>query len=167
MFCDDFNDGVKSVNWMYLKGMWNETGGELVGSHTGKADAIADPVFVGCAFCTVEAVVELGSEPDLKVSVIGWYQDKKNYVEVLLVPGSGKVQFKQRANGTVVAKAKKDFTLNPNTSYDVEIVYLSSNFQVLVNGNLLLDLPAGAFPDGTVGFRVKKGTGRLDQIMVN
>lgn len=166
-FCDDFNDSVKSQNWTYVKGTWNETGGELAGMHTGKSDAIADPIFTGCSSCTVVAGVELGSESDVRASVLGWYQDNKNYSEVILIPSSDKVQFKQRSNGKVVAKGKMTFPLNPNTSYQVQIAYVGTDFLISIDGNLVLTVHTGAFPEGTVGFRVKKGTGRFDQITVN
>lgn len=167
LFCDDFNDGVKDLNWTYIKGTWNETGGELVGTHTGKADAIANPVFSGCSSCTVSTTLQFGSELGAKVSFLGWYQDKKNNVELLLMPGKDKILLKQRLSGTVVAKAKKDFILDAGTSYQVQIAFNGTDFIVTMNGAPILTVTSGAVPSGTVGFRVKDTTGSFDQITVN
>lgn len=167
MFCDDFNNGTLEPNWTYLKGTWSEIGGELIGSHSGKADAIADPIFSGCVNCTIDATLQIGHEPDVRVSVLGWYQDKKNFVELILVPGKDKIQLKQRSNGAIVAKSKTDLTLDPDTPYQIKLSFDGTNFSAIVNGTSMLTVPSSTPPSGTVGFRAKKGTGRFDQIIVN
>lgn len=167
LFCDDFNNGMLDPNWTYLKGTWSETGGELVGSHTGKADAIANPIFSGCANCIIDATFRIGTETDVRVSLLGWYQDKKNYVELMLIPQKDKILLKQRLNGAVVLKSKADLILDPNISYQIQLAFDGTNFSVMVNGASVLTIPSAAAPSGTVGFRTKKGAGRLDQITVN
>ena len=167
LFCDDFNDNIVAPNWLYLKGTWNETGGELVGSHTGKADAIATPAFVGCDLCTNNVTLQLGPEPDAKVSVLGWYQNSKTYVELMLVPGKDKLQLKQRVNNMIIAKGKGTFVLDPGVTYQVQIAFNGTDFVVSMNGNMLFSVPAAASPTGTVGFRVKKASAKFDQISLN
>jgi hypothetical protein len=166
-FCDDFNNGVLNPSWTYVKGTWNETGGELIGSHTRKAEVIANPIFSGCSNCTIKTTLRIGSEPEVRVSILVWYQNNKNYSEVVLLPAKDKIQFKQRANGTVVAKSNAAFVLNPNVSYQIEVSFNGTTFTVKVDGNTILTIPAGAAANGTVGFRAKKGSGRFDQVEVN
>ncbi len=168
LFCDDFNNGVVDPNWTYVKGTWNETGGELVGSHTTKkAEVIANPIFSGCSTCTINTTVRIGSEAEVRVSVLVWYQNNKNYSELVLLPAKDKIQFKQRSNGSIVAKSNASVILNPNVPYQIGLSFNGTDFTVSVNGNLLLTIPSGASASGTVGFRVKKGTGRYDQIEVD
>ncbi|HEY7160581.1 MAG TPA: Ig domain-containing protein, partial [Acidobacteriota bacterium] len=167
LFCDDFNDGTVDPNWTYVKGTWNESGGELVGFHTRKADAIATPIFTGCSQCTVDTTVQIGNEIDARVSLIAWYVDKKNYVELILIPAKDKIVLKQRLNGAVILKTKAVTVIDPNTSYQIQLGFNGADFSVMLNGSPILTIPPAATPNGTVGFRVKKGTGRFDQISVN
>jgi hypothetical protein len=166
LFCDDFNNGILDSTWTYLKGTWNETGGELVGVFTGKADAIANPVFSGCTSCTVDTTVRIGTEPDVRISVLSWYQNNKDYVELMLIPAKDKLILKQRVNGKIVLKSKAALTLNANIAYQVQLAFNGTNFSVMVDGASVLTIPAAVSPTGTVGFRTKKGTGRFDQITV-
>ena len=153
-------------NWTYVKGTWNESGGELVGVHTRKADAIATPIFSGCSQCTVDTTVQIGSEAEASVSLLAWYLDKKNYVELILIPAKDKILLKQRLNGALILKTKAVAVIDPNTSYQIQLAFDGTDFSVSMNGSSILTIPPASSPSGTVGFRVKKGTGRFDQITV-
>jgi hypothetical protein len=166
-FCDDFNDGVLNSNWTYVKGTWNEMAGELIGTHLRKAETIASPIFNGCTNCSVDTSVKIGTEPEIRVSVLAWYLNNKNYVEVMLNPVKDKIILKQRVNGTVVRKGNTSAVLNPNTAYQIAVSFNGTDFSVMLDGSPVLSVPSGAPPSGTVGFRVKKGTARFDQINVN
>jgi hypothetical protein len=164
-FCDDFNDGVVNTNWTYIKGTWSETGGELVGSVGRKADAVATPIFAGCSSCTIDATIQMTAQA--RASLLTWYLDNKNYVELIFLPSKNKVQLKQRVNKVVVLKAAASFVIDPNISYQASVSFNGTNFSVSVNGSPLITVTAIGSPNGTVGFRVKKGSGRFDSISVN
>lgn len=169
LFCDDFNDGVLASNWTYTNGTWMETAGNLVGTHTKKANAIANPAFfvAGCSTCTVTAVLQTIGGAGNKVSLFGWHVDKKNNVELLMKEENEKWVLKQRVNGAVVAKAKFSQTIDPNTFYTADISFDGTNFQVMIDGIPILSMPAVGLPNGTVGFQVKRTTGNFDSISVN
>jgi hypothetical protein len=127
---------------------------------------VATPIFSGCQTCSVGAGVETAGGLFSKLSMYGWYVDKKNNVE-LLIKGN-KVVLKQRINGNVVAKGKAVVQIDPNVIYAMRVTYNAGQFAVSVDGNTLFTLaPAGAVPNGTVGFAVKNTTGRFAYIAVN
>jgi uncharacterized delta-60 repeat protein len=166
LFSDDFEDGV--ADWQFLKPSWTEIGGNLVGTPSRKAIAIAPSTFTGCAEnCMVEATVQSAGGSGSKISMLTWYQDKTNYVEVLIQ--EQKVILKQRVNKKVVAKAKGLTQILPNQSYRVNIQFDGNAFQVFVDGNLLITMnkAAGTSPSGTVGFQVKGTVGTFGEIFVD
>lgn len=166
-FCDDFEDGILATDWTYFKPSWSESGGSLIGIPAGKqAIAVATPAFSGCQTCSVSAGIETDGGTFSKLSMYGWYVDKKNNVE-LMIKGN-KVVLKQRINGTVVAKGKGVVQIDPNVVYAMRVTYNAGQFTVSVDGNTLFTLAtAGAVPSGTVGFAVKNTTGRFAYIAVD
>lgn len=128
--------------------------------------AVAAPVFSGCQQCSVEAGIETDGGLFSKLSMYGWYVDKKNTVE-LMIKGN-KVVLKQRINGTIVAKGKGVVQIDPNVVYAMSVTYNAGQFAVSVDGNTLFTLtPGGAVPNGTVGFAVRNTTGRFAYISVD
>jgi hypothetical protein len=68
----------------------------------------------------------------------------------------------------VVRKAKGLIPINPNQTYVDRIVFDGANFNVYIDGALIITMaPGGTVPQGTAGFKVKKTTGRFDYISVN
>lgn len=167
IFCDDFEDGVLDPNWTYIKPAWNETGGALVGTPSGKkAIAVATPIFAGCTSCSVETVMRTAGGIGNRVWLLAWYQAKKDTVEVMMKEEADRWVVKQKSASGVVAKGKAQSTILPNTDYDVRITYNGSQFQLFVDNVLLLTLPAGAAANGTVGFQSKATTGSFGSITV-
>ena len=169
-FCDDFNNGVLSTTWTYMKPAWTESGGYLVGSPTGKkAMAIATPVYAGCSSCTFDAKIRTTGGIGSLVGFFAWWGDAKNWVELQMKEGSDLWLFKQVANGSLVAKKKVSAVINPNTTYDAKIVYTGTQFQVYINGTLLITVPkgTGTNPNGTLGFEVKATSASIDSVSVN
>ncbi|HSE40304.1 MAG TPA: putative Ig domain-containing protein [Acidobacteriota bacterium] len=165
VFCDDFFDGV--LDWSYLKPNWTEPGGTLIGTPTGKkAIALATPLFSGCTNCRVEAVMRTGGGIGNRVWLLAWYQNKQNYVEVMMKEQSDTWVVKQRSGATVVAKGKGMSPIMPGTDYVIRITYNGTQFQLFVDDVLLVTLPDGAAATGTVGFQVKATTGTFDSISV-
>jgi uncharacterized delta-60 repeat protein len=168
LFCDDFEDGVIAANWTYIKPAWNESLGFLTGIPAGgKAEAIAAPVFSGCTVCTVQTSMRTQGGAGNKMWLFAWYQDKQNSIELLMKEQNDKWVMKQKAGGVVVAKAKGSSTILPNTFYLVKLEFDGTNFKLSVDGTLLATMPAGATPNGTIGFRVKNTTGDYAFIQVN
>ncbi len=170
LFCDDFEDGVLDPNWNYLKPAWSESGGFLIGTPARrKATAIATPVFAGCDTCSVEALMRTAGGIGNRVWLFGWFVDKANTIELMMKEESDKWVLKQRNGGRIVARAKAPLTIDPNVDYKAEIQFDGTNFQVSIDGVLIITMPkaAGTTPFGTVGFSVKSTTGSFGEINVN
>ncbi|HSP06692.1 MAG TPA: Ig-like domain-containing protein [Acidobacteriota bacterium] len=169
LFCDDFENGVID-GWTFVKGNWVETGGNLNGTYTRKADIISPIAWGGCSQCTIET--DMSVTAGGRVSLLGWYVDKRNAVEIALMQDKHKVLLKRKVNGRIVAKAKFLAALNANQNYHVQVDYNGTVFTVLLDGVQILSVPAGApAPSGIVGFRIKPAaaptvTGTFEQITV-
>jgi len=169
LFCDDFEDGVLAGNWTYIKAVWTEANGSLIGTPTGKkGTAVAAPAFGGCINCSVEAKLASGGGTGNRVWLLGWYADKNNTMELMMKQESGKWILKERSNGKIVAKAKGFAAITPNVLYDIEVVFDGAHFTVTIDGSQLMQLtPAAAVPSGTVGFSVKSTTVYVGEVSVN
>lgn len=150
LFFDDFASGDISA-WQKLRGNWSVVNQVLVGQHKKKAEIVAP--FSGCGNCSVEADLQLQTS-NANVSMLGWYVDKKNYVEVILVGEKGKVVLKQRSGGNVILKSKASASLNSGI-YHMKAAFDGAAFSISMNGNLLFTAPAAASPFGNFGFRLK------------
>lgn len=170
LYSDDFEDGVLATDWNYVKPTWTEVGGNLEGTPAGKkAEAIATPATAGCGTgsCTIQTTIQTAGGVSNQIFFFGWYQDKDNLVEVLMKEEQDKWVIKQISNGAVVAKTKASATIQPNIFYDVRVSFDGTKFTLNVDGVDLVSMNAGATPSGTVGYRVKKTTGRFGNICVD
>jgi hypothetical protein len=104
-----------------------------------------------------------------RISLIGWYQDEENFVELMMKESSDRWVLKQRISGRIAVKAGAAFSIQPNTYYDVRITFDGNSFQVLIDGSPILSMPkaGGSLPNGTVGFHAKGTTGYFQNISVN
>ncbi len=169
-YMDDFSDGDAS-DWNIVKGNWTVVNQNLQGETSRKAE-IAAP-FSGCGICTVEADVQIVT-PGGRVSLLGWYQSKRDLVELVVFDEKDKIVLKQRSGGTVVTKQKSLQTINSGVDYHVRIVSDGLTFQVFWDGATtpVIVLTSQAPSIGTVGFRVKSTnkmstTGSFREILVN
>ena len=170
LFCDDFEDGVLNPNWTYIKQSWNENGGNLIGTPSGRtATAIASPAFNGCGSnCTVQTTMNTAGGSNNRVWLYSWYVDKKNTVELLMKQESGTWMLKQKSNGRILAKQKALLPINANQLYNVQLSFDGTQFQVSIDGNVAITMnAAGTVPIGTVGYQVKNTTGSFGSINVN
>lgn len=169
LFCDDFEDAILSPNWTYIKPTWTEpAGGSLIGSPVKKkAITIATPVFTGCSNCYVESTMMTAGGIGNRVWMLGWYVDKKNTVELMMKEENDKWVLKERINGAIVAKTKMISVINPNTFYRARITFDGTQFQVFIDGNLLMSLNAVGPHNGTVGFEAKGTVASFGEIIVN
>jgi uncharacterized delta-60 repeat protein len=168
VFCDDFDDGLLPEDWIIPKPEWHEALGLLIGTPMrGEAEIIATPAFAGCRICTIETSMKtMGGDGD-KVSLLAWYRDEENTIEVLMNEESDKWVLKQLAGGKVVAKAKALLRIIPDILYIVNVSFDGINFRLVVNGVELINMPAAVSSEGTIGFRVKNTTGSFNYIRVN
>jgi glucose/arabinose dehydrogenase len=168
-FSDDFEDGVQPA-WLIRKPNFMETGGNYVGTPAGgSAESVATPVFAGCSTYSVAAAMQTAGGASNKISLLGWYVDKNNLVELLVKEENDKVILKQKINGRVVTKSKALVTITPNTSYLFRVNFDGNNFNVYVDGNptaIITMSPSGPVPVGSVGFRVKRTIGTFGDITV-
>ncbi|MCI0618095.1 FG-GAP-like repeat-containing protein [bacterium] len=169
IFCDDFQDGDAS-DWTFVKGSWNVTNGDLTGTTNRKSDALS-PNFGGCTTCTIQANLSIDTANG-RASILGWFVDKRNLVEVRLMDDKDKVLLKQKIGGVTVAKGSSSQNISPATNYNLSISFNGTQFEVLLNGSSILTVPSSSSPSGNVGFRVKSISGsnvtaRLSDIAVN
>jgi uncharacterized delta-60 repeat protein len=155
-------------NWGFTQGYWVADNGNLNGTSFGKkTEAVADPAFNGCELCSVETSMSTDGGDANKISLLAWYVDSQNYVEVTMSEAKNKWIVKQHYAGRVVAKSGARSDINPNVFYDVKIMFDGTDFMLQVNGANILTMRAVAAPTGTVGFRVKNTTGRFAFISVS
>jgi parallel beta-helix repeat protein len=169
IFCDDFQDGDAS-DWTFVKGSWNVTNGDLTGTTNKKSDALS-PNFGGCTNCTIQANMSIDTA-NARASILGWFVDKRNLVEVRLMDDKDKILLKQKVGGVTVAKGSSAQNISPGINYNLSISFNGTQFEVFLNGNSIFTVPSSTPPSGNVGFRVKSIsnsniTARLSDISVN
>lgn len=169
IFCDDFQDGDAS-DWTFVKGSWNVTNGDLTGTTNKKSDALS-PNFGGCTSCTIQANLSIDTA-NARASILGWFIDKRNLVEVRLMDDKDKVLLKQKVGGITVAKGSSSQNISPGTNYNLSISFNGTQFEVFLNGSSILTTTTSTPPSGNVGFRVKSISGSnvtatLSDITVN
>lgn len=167
-YSDNFNDGTLP-NWDFSSpASWSEPNGFLRANPTGsgKITGLATPVFAGCATCTISAGMRSSESSNGVVTLIAWHENNQNKVELQMKEGKDKWTLKQRRNGSTVAKKSVSQTINPSTTYDVQIQFDGTRFRVLVNGTEVITMNASGTPNGTVGFAAKRAIGSFDDISV-
>lgn len=169
-FSDDFEDD--SFDWNPLKGSWDETGGNLFNMAAKKSEVLTPAIFGGCGNCTIETQVQVDQENG-KVSILGWYRDRRNFIELKMLPEKDKWTLKQVSNGFSVAKGKGVHPgLSAGVNYRVQMTYDGTQFQVFIDGSVtpLITMPDGASAFGIAGYRVKGNpavVATFEQIDVN
>lgn len=154
---DDFNDN-STAGWAPLNGTWSESGGNYIGTTSKKATTLTS-TFAGAGVYTIEADVLIQSKKG-RASVIGWYSNGQNYVELSVQDDLNKLQLIQYVNGTAFKKQSFATAIAPNVPYHVKIIYLGTSFQVLLNNTSLFTMNTTKTAFGRVGFRVKSMTGK-------
>jgi hypothetical protein len=169
LLCDDFEDGSLDPNWTILKQSWSEDDDSLIGNPTGrKAIVIASPIFAGCLNCSVHTTMSTAGGRGNILSVFAWYLSKQENVELQMNQRMGRWILKQRSNNQIVKKQKAVLPINENQFYDVQITFNGTQFEVRVDGVVVITMnPAATVSTGTVGFQVKKTTGSFGTIDVN
>jgi hypothetical protein len=168
LYSNDFNDAT--MEWIEEKPTVTQPGDGFL--HLTplkkKAIAVADASFTPASTGTYTFDIQFSGGTDPKNWLYFSRIDKKNQLEVLLKIATGKVVVKDR-NGSVLAKAKADFTFAPSTPYQVVINYDGTNIDVTINGTpLIIDfVPSRSLPAGNIGAAAKDNTLLLDNVCVN
>jgi hypothetical protein len=170
LLLDEFEDNVQS--WPVKKGSWVEANGSLTG--TGNSTAITyapqpwSPSGVSsCSTCTLETQISTtGGNSLSKIFVQPWYQDKTNRVDILFKLSTGKIILKQKVGGATAAKAKADFPVTPGISYNLNVSFDGSNFQLSIDGQQLITMPAAAVPSGNLYLKLKATTASFQSIHI-
>jgi hypothetical protein len=76
------------------------------------------------------------------VSVLGWWQDRKNYVELTFLTARKKNRLRQHSSGTVVNKKSVRFDAEMGINYHVQIVYNGYSISAYWDGFEVISLPA-------------------------
>jgi hypothetical protein len=164
---DLFDDDV--LTWVELKPSITETGGFLVLTPTKKkVYTTSDPVFIGTqtGTTTVEIQFAASRDPKGKTFMFTNWVDKKNFVEIQFDIAKGRVRLKQRT-GSVVAKAKGDFTFSEHTLYTVIASFNGTSYEVSIDGNVVATLtPSGTIPSGILGFSSRAITAKVKSVCV-
>lgn len=170
LFSDNFEDGDFN-GWTPSSGSWViNSSNRLEGTTGGKATIVAT-AFAGCTVCAFEADIRVGNGDSSSVSLMGWYIDSKNYVELNMNKTKDTWVVKQKVNGKKVAKQKffDSVDLLANTLYHAKIVYDGTNILVYLHNGAtpVITLPATIALPGTAAFLVKKTSGTIDNVIVN
>jgi hypothetical protein len=158
---DSFDDYAVDPSWTYNKGTWMEDYEYLIA----QSSADATTSMLTYYNCTMEVTLEPTGKGTIWIR--GWYQDKKNYVELKIVPAKGKFAFKQRVTGGKSAASANLGALTPYESYRVRIRFDADNFQVSVNDQVILTQPKAGDPFGQgITLKSKGSDLRIDQLQV-
>jgi hypothetical protein len=167
-FDDEFDDNI--VDWNIIKPNAIENGGNttLIPVKR-KGELEADNVFAGCGSnCIINTAFQTSGGLGSKVSLIGWYVNKANLIEVLIKEDKDRIIIRQRKDNTVVRKSSADFTINPNTVYSVKMIYDGTTITVLIDDTSpsLSIKPVGSL-SGSVGIRSTNTTSIFTHMCVD
>jgi PKD repeat protein len=151
LFFENFASGDIS-QWQRKRGTWTVVNQTLWGQNNKKAEILSP--FAGCGNCSVEADLQLQTAT-ANASILGWYFDVHNYVEVSLMGEKGKVVLKQIKGGSTILVSKSTVSVNPGVVYRMKVVFTGTAFSVYLDGNMLFTTPTSTVPFGKFGFRVK------------
>ena len=166
LFCDEFQDNVLSGEWSYRRPSWSEADGNLIGAATaGSAKAILR----GRRFSRIYGVrAELRSSGgrNNSLSLLVCWQDRNNYVELVMNEARDIWTLRCWANGRIVAEESQPYAvIYPDVTYEISVSLVSSNISASCDGSrIFLHIPDDFPLSGTVGFRVKRTTGFIDSI---
>ena len=171
LFCDDFQDGIFDSNkWSVIAPSFFETGGNMAAQPDLKEALVEASGFGGCIDCSIEAGVQIESGVSGKVSIYGWFIDKKNAIVVIMKSGSKKFVIKQIVNGELLAKTKVIVPggILSGHFYNIKFGYdsVSNNFSLIINGNLLQTMPAAVPPNGRAIALAARKAARFSYITV-
>jgi len=137
LFFDSFNDNVLGTNFKYAKGNWSESNGRLIGKPgTGKAVALAK--VAACTNCSVHTLMRTVPSTKFNVTLMHWYKDSGNRVEVTMKSDGNVWTLKEYSGGKVVRKASYNELFSAGSFYDVRLEYNNTDNSVSLYVNNFL-----------------------------
>jgi hypothetical protein len=152
-FFDTFDDGEAS-DWTAVSGAWSVVGEALTNDPAPSATVLAPAA--SCLICTVDAEL-VADSAQARVSVLAWFQDAANFVELRLVPAKGQLVLRQVVGGVVLGKVVVPQSLAVGMTHRATLSYNGAQFLVFLDGGpapvatLAAVLPPSS---GGVGFQV-------------
>jgi hypothetical protein len=172
LYVTEFHEpGPLPEGWTVLSGNWEIVSQEdLVGSGK-EAVIIASPVFSGCSICSVWGTLEASRG---RASMLGWYQDENNYVELMMQPHNSRVNrwtLRQFVNGKVVARqSARQPLLDSFTDVEALISFDGLTFIVMIDQQsrlIEMEKAPGSAPFGTAGFQVRKTQATFGALVIS
>jgi hypothetical protein len=154
LFYDDFEDGDVS-DWQVEKGSWSVQEGNLTGTFQKTADILAP--FKSCVNCRIETDLYIHT-PGGRGSVLLWYQDKQNFLELLAMEDKDQWVLKKISGGSAVSGIKVSRPIETGMNYRILIDRDANDYHVTVNGSAIFQMPISTGTAGRVGFRIKSNT---------
>jgi len=156
-FIDDFEDGDAS-DWTDDSGSWGVVAGALANTPAKKARILAPSP--PCDLCAIETTVT-AKAPGTDLTVIGWWRNAANHVEIVLSEDRDTVVLRRIASGKVSAQKTAAFPFAVDQPVAVRAVYDGAEISVFLDDSKgpLVTLRARKLKAGTAGFSVK-GTRR-------
>jgi hypothetical protein len=169
-YYDEFVDGIlDDFTWSFsTHEKWTESSGKLFAlSPTRSTTAILRNAG-GCDLQTVEIAVETEGVERGKVSILAWYKDDQNFLELVMKEEQNVWVLKQWANGRVVAKKRARSNITPGVTYHVEIAFDGNDFIATIDGTqLVLPKAIGTEPFGTIGLKIKRNVASFDFVRIH
>lgn len=173
LYCDDFDSKAISSNWNYPAGPWTQTGGTLKGVSTDVKTTILLDKNSDTPIAGVSADMMTAERTNGVISLLVWYQDSNNFVELEMNPKENLWSLKRFVNGTVVQHDDfSDFPIQSNQNYPVSVSAKWYNHTTDIIARffgtyyLHITLSPTDVLTGTVGFRVKGTVGVFSSIDV-
>lgn len=165
LYCLDFHDWADQ--WNFLKPSWTVFEGDLIGSSSvQKALAIVNPTVAGCSMCSVSATMKTEGGAGSALYLLGWYENNRNTIELVMKQETGKWVLRQHLNGAIAATANANFEIQSNVFYNAEITYNGTDLNLKIDGSSVLTLKPVGNLFGTVGFKVKNTIGHFGAVVV-
>jgi DNA-binding beta-propeller fold protein YncE len=164
IFEDDFEDNI--FDWRNIKPSWVETGGNLVGTPTGKKALVLAPfTFSGCLACKFRSVISFSGASTSRAWILTNFIDKKNTLEVQIKPR--KIILTEKEKGRKRQKVKAKFEFLANTFYTVDVEFDGTNIIVSIDGNPVITTPpVKNLQSGTFGYQSKFTTLSVSEVCV-
>jgi N-acetylneuraminic acid mutarotase len=154
-FSEEF-DNPALPGWQVLKGTWIASTGYLTGTHHRKGTITSENA--ACSCCSFETFIRVDTN-DARCSLLAFYQDKRNLVELILMPDRGKWSLRHRVAGRLAAKSSVRMPIIVSQDYHIQMEYTGTNLQVMIDNVPVFDIPIQNPGSGQVGFRVKSTNG--------
>jgi hypothetical protein len=169
-FCDEFEKNALSKDWRF-HGNWSQKRGNLIGNGSGSNNATALIPMKDVSYYAVRAELQTSGGHDDEVSLIAYWQNKDNYVELIMSKTYGHWAFQRWVDGSIVNYDSVSREISTDRLYPVSIVLSNQESGPVLVANtgssfLYLPLPPDASMMGKIGFRAKDAKGVFGSLRI-